>query len=141
MEPELPFDAEETADDALAERGSPVPRVRRRIVSAHDAAVRRRRWIVRAVVASSTVLMVNALVGTRGYLAANYADRKYDELNRQIEAAELENQRLIEEIERLRVDPSALEEAVRQELRFIKEGEVLVVESPAKPAVPGTRPR
>lgn len=81
----------------------------------------------RAAFGVSLVLVVNALVGENGYLDTLRAEgekkKVIDELRREREAT----QAIRDEIERLRTDPVALEEALRREMNLGKPGETLVI--------------
>ena len=87
-----------------------------------------------ALLAFSFILMVNALVGENGYLATVRAEREYDAVARELAAVRAENERLAEEVRRLRTDPAALEEAARDTLNMIKPGEKMIIIRDAKPA-------
>jgi cell division protein FtsB len=88
-----------------------------------------------AIFAVSFVLVVNALVGENGYLATAQARREAAEIAAQIQQVQSENQRLKDEIRRLKVDPAALEEAARRDLRLGKPGETMII------IKDGTKPR
>jgi cell division protein FtsB len=115
-----------------------VPRVRRRLRTAEETRIRRRRLITNALLISSFVFMVNALVGENGYLANLRARREYDTLVASIRRLRVENQQLLEQARRLRTDPAALEEAARRDLGLGRPGEVLVIirDVKAPPASP-----
>jgi len=87
----------------------------------------------------AAVVIVDALVGDRGLLAMRRARRQYDELTGSISRQRAENARLLEEVRRLREDPSAIEEIARRELGLMRPGEkVFIIKdlpspSPAKP--------
>lgn len=55
------------------------------------------------------------------------ARRQYDELAASIERQKAENARLREEAQRLRDDPSAIEELARRELGLIRPGEKVFI--------------
>jgi cell division protein FtsB len=92
-----------------------------------------------ALAAVSFVLVVNALVGENGYLDTVQARRDIAELTAEIERIHAENQRLKDQIQRLHVDPTALEEAARRDLRLGKPGETMIVikdGTKPKPTIP-----
>lgn len=122
-------EAPETASDAPA-RGTSrrLPKTRQEIQN------RRRRLLTYVIVISSTVLMVNALVGENGYLAKLRAHRDNAALLAQLDALRDENLRLADLANRLKHDPNALEEAARRDLNLLKPGEVMViVHDPSSP--------
>jgi cell division protein FtsB len=80
------------------------------------------------------VLLVNALVGDNGYLATVRARHEYASLVESLEKTQAENDRLQQQIQRLKDDPLALEEAARRDLNLIRPGETLVIVRDAKPA-------
>jgi cell division protein FtsB len=103
------------------------PRLRQRLRTPQEARQWRRRAAGYALVGVSFVLVVNALVGENGYLATAQARREAAEIAAQIEQVVGENQRLRDEIQRLNVDPAALEEAARRDLRLGKPGETMII--------------
>ena len=115
------------------------PRVRQRLRTPLEARAWRRRITGYALFAAAFVLMVNALVGENGYLATMRARSDQAKLTDQLARMRLKNQELRDQIDRLRTDPSALEEAARRELNMIKPGETMVVikeQAPAKTTPP-----
>lgn len=85
----------------------------------------------------AVLIVVDALVGDRGLLAALDARRQHDELAAVIARQRAENARLSEEARRLKDDPSAIEEIARRDLGLIRKGEkVFIVKDLASPAKP-----
>lgn len=68
-------------------------------------------------------LVVSTLVGDSGLLAVFRAEQQRAELANDVERIRLENERLREQVRRLRDDPAAIEEIARRELGLIKPGE------------------
>ncbi len=102
--------------------------------SAHEARARRRQLLTYGLCCGAFVLLVNALVGDNGYLATWRASREHALVSESLERVRGENDRLAEQINRLKNDPTALEEAARRDLNLIKPGETLVIIKDAKPA-------
>jgi cell division protein FtsB len=130
--------------DLLSEDGAPIPpaipRVRQRLGSAHVQRERRRRVITWSLSAALAVLLVNAVVGENGYLAARRAREEQAELQTAVAKLRVENQELLQESRRLQSDPAAVEEAARRELGFVRPGETLIVLRDVKTAArPGGR--
>lgn len=129
-EPLLPLtDTDEPATTADALPSSSVPvrvRPRRRLVGI-EARQRQQRIVRYVMLFVSAAFMVNALVGDNGVLATLKAKRKYEETRRAVNALRADNQRLLEEMNRLKHDPSAIEEAARKDLGLIRPGETLVI--------------
>ncbi|HXT69956.1 MAG TPA: septum formation initiator family protein [Vicinamibacterales bacterium] len=103
------------------------PRVRHRLRTPQEARAWRRRMTAYALFAFVFAMMVNALVGENGYLATLQARSEQARLAGQVARVRLKNQETRDEIERLRTDPKALEEAARRELNMIKKGETVVI--------------
>jgi len=101
--------------------GRRLPRTRQELQN------RRRRFLAYAVLISSTVLMVNALVGENGYLAKLRAHRESAALKATLDQLHDDNLRLAEQADRLKHDPNAIEEAARRDLGLMKPGEIVVV--------------
>ena len=103
------------------------PRDRKPVRSAAPEMRERRRRIVRyALLIVSGVLMVNALVGERGYLANIQARHAQQRLDIRLQELRAESAALTERARRLREDPRALEEAAREQLGLIRPGETLI---------------
>jgi cell division protein FtsB len=103
------------------------PRVRHRLRTPQEARAWRRRVTGYVLFAAAFVLMVNALVGENGYLATLEARSQQAKLMDQLARMRLKNQQMRDQIQNLRTDPRALEEAARRELNMIKPGETMVV--------------
>jgi cell division protein FtsB len=89
---------------------------------------RRRGRIVRyLVVLVGCVLIVDALVGDRGFLAMLKARQQFRTLEATLTRSRGENARLREQARALREDPDAIEEIARRELGLIRPGEKLFI--------------
>jgi len=75
----------------------------------------------------TVVLVVDALVGDKGFLETIRARRQYAEVSNSLEALRQQNERLRETIRRLNEDPTAIESLAREELGLIRPGEVVFV--------------
>jgi len=118
----------------------PSGRTRPRSRTTQETRIRRRRLVTYALALGAFVLMVNALVGERGYLATLQAKREYSALTASVAALKQENQRFMQQIQALQNDPVALEDVARRELGLVRPGETLVIIRDA-PATPGTAPK
>ncbi len=84
--------------------------------------------VLRYVLALITcVLLVDALVGEKGFIEILRARREHAALEQSLASARAENAKLQAEARRLRSDPRAIEEVARRELGFIKPGEKLFI--------------
>lgn len=106
---------------------NPAPLRRKRVQSAPSATPRRRRLLNRLLMFATVVLLVDALVGERGVVERMRARRQYQQEAASLEAMRRENAALRGKIERLRVDPSAIESVAREELGLIRPGELLFI--------------
>lgn len=89
---------------------------------------RRRSRVVRyVVIAIGVVLIIDALVGDRGFLAMLKARQQYRALEGALARSRADNARLREEARRLREDPQAVEDIARRELGLIRPGEKLFI--------------
>lgn len=104
-------------------RGAPAPR-----------AVVGRRTIHLVLIFACVVLVVDALVGEKGFVEALKARRQHRDEARSLEDLRRENGRLREVVRQLNEDPSAIEALARKNLGLIKPGEVLFIVKDAKPA-------
>jgi cell division protein FtsB len=120
-------------DSELNSRRDGVQPLRRARVAPAPAPARRRR-IVNAILAfAAVVLMVDALVGDRGFLDTLRARRQYRGVAASLDSLRRDNARLREEIRRLNEDPSAIEAIARQDLGLIRPGEVVFIIKDVKP--------
>lgn len=98
---------------------------------------RGRRILTYLLVFVTCVVVVDALVGEKGFVETMRAKRQHAELAAAIAHLKQENARLREEARRLREDPRTIEEIARRELGLIKPGEKLFiikdVSSPSRP--------
>jgi cell division protein FtsB len=81
----------------------------------------------------AVAVTVDAVVGDRGLLATLRARQQYDDLVSSIARQRLENERLREDVRRLREDPAAIEEIARRELGLIRRGEKVFIVKDLKP--------
>ena len=79
------------------------------------------------VVAVGCVLIIDALVGDRGFLAMLKARQQYRTLDAALSRARTENAQLREQARELRENPQAIEEIARRELGLIRPGEKLFI--------------
>jgi cell division protein FtsB len=90
-------------------------------------AARRQRRLRMALTFIAGALLLNALVGERGFVETWRAARETRALAASIAGLRAENSRLRDEARRLREDPAAIETLARRDLGLIHPGEILVV--------------
>jgi cell division protein FtsB len=73
------------------------------------------------------VLVVDALVGNRGLLETMRARRQYDELAADLARTRRANDRLRDDVRRLRDDPATIESVAREELGLIRQDELVFI--------------
>lgn len=81
----------------------------------------------------AVILVVDALVGEKGFLDALRAQRQYRDVAAALAEKRQENARLREDIRRLREDPARIEAVAREELGLIRSGEVVFIVHDQKP--------
>jgi cell division protein FtsB len=86
-----------------------------------------------ALLFSTAALIVNALIGDRGWTALVKARREYAQLGRALGELRRENARLQDEVGRLRTDSRTIEEAARRDLGFARKDEYLFIVRDARP--------
>ena len=113
----------------------------RRPVGTTDSRSRRRRMFTWSLLAGVVVLLVNAMVGENGYLATLQLRRTEAALAASVTSVRVENQRLRDERTRLQSDPDTIERTIREQLGFIRPGEITVVvhDTPATSLTPPRR--
>lgn len=94
----------------------------------------RRRALQLLLAFVTLVLVLNALVGERGFMETLRARRTHEELVLSIQRLRHENARLREEAWRLKHDPATIEALARQELGLIRPGELLFIVKDTRPA-------
>jgi cell division protein FtsB len=82
----------------------------------------------------TVVLVVDALVGDKGLIDTLRARRQHETLAAELAQKRQENNRLREEIRRLKEDPGAIESLARQDLGLMREGEILFIVRDVPPA-------
>lgn len=103
------------------------PRVRPRVQSRTNLHQRRKKFWTYSLLILSAMLMANALVGEKGYLANMQARHDFEAASEALNQIKDQNERLSIEIERTKKDPAALEELARKKLGLIKPGETLII--------------
>jgi cell division protein FtsB len=125
--------SDEAAQDLAPDRPA-TARARRRLRTAQEIRDRRRRLLTIGLSVALGALLVNAVVGDNGYLAARRMRHEYEAARAEVIRVRIENQRLQQEGRRLETDPAAVEETARRELGFVRPGETLIVIRDATPA-------
>jgi cell division protein FtsB len=92
------------------------------------------RFIQLGLALAALTLVIESLFGTRGLSAMIQARRDYGALSNDLERLRSENQHLRIQSQRLREDPSAIEEAARRDLGYMAPGEKVFIIHDAKPA-------
>lgn len=94
----------------------------------------RRKTLQMLLVFVTLVLVLNALVGDRGFMATLRARAQHEALVDAIQSLKAENVRLRDQARRLRTDPGTIEALARRELGLMKPGELLFIIRDARPA-------
>lgn len=105
----------------------PEPLRRKRVQPPPTATLKRRRVLNGLLAFATVVLLVDALIGDKGFVERLRAGRQYEQEAAALAALRLENAQLRERIRRLREDPRAIESIAREELGFIRPGELLFI--------------
>jgi cell division protein FtsB len=115
--------------------------LRRKRVQPDSVAVPAGRRILNVILGFATVVMlVDALVGEKGLIERMQARRDYEAQAASVEAVKSTNALLRERARRLREDPAAIESLAREELGFIRPGELLFILRDVKPALRDVKP-
>src|SRR5262249_45281176 len=100
-------------------------------------------WPARAVNAVlgfvAFVLVVDALFGSRGLLETIRARRQYADLSADLARKRRDNERLRDDIRRLREDPAAIESVAREQLGLMRDGELVFIIRDQKPGTEDQR--
>src|SRR5690606_11898603 len=98
-----------------------------------------RAWLNYLLVFVTIVLVVDALVGERGFLDTLRARRQWQDLARAVENLRQENAALLERARRLRDDPATLEHVAREQQGLMRPGELVVILKDVTPAAAHSR--
>jgi cell division protein FtsB len=113
----------------------PEPLRRKRVQPSVPAATPRRRKALNVLLGfAAAVLLLDAFVGEKGLIEGLRARQAYDEAEGALNALRSENARLLEDVRRYREDPAAIESLAREELGFIRPGELLFIVRDVTPA-------
>lgn len=118
--------AQPTSTRPQGEANGNAPRVRRRVRPGSGDRQRRKAFWKYGLLLLSAGLMVNALIGEKGYLANLQARQEFHDASASLDQLKAENARLTEEARRIQTDPRALEDSARSLLGLIKPGETLI---------------
>jgi len=86
-----------------------------------------RRWLRPLLVLIAMIVLADALIGDQSLSSGIRARRAYASLGSEVQALKGQNDRLREEVRRLREDPGAIEYVARKDLGLAEPGEILVV--------------
>ena len=82
------------------------------------------------VILVASLLVGNALIGQRGLVSMIRADQEFVTLSGMLFALRAENEGLRHQVRQLREEPRVIEELAREELGFIRPGEMLFIVTP-----------
>ena len=117
-------------------RRRPLPEISRGAEGQRAPAARRDRAAVKlssyaAVSLSLSVLLFGFfLLGDRGFLEVRRQKQRLAELQAEVSALAAENEQLEAGVARLKDDPAAVEKIAREELNFVRPGEVVLILPP-----------
>jgi cell division protein FtsB len=106
---------------------------------AASAQARTRKIVQTLLVFVTVVLLLNGLVGERGFMETLRARRQHQELVQTIDRLRADKARLDDEVRRLESDPATIEALARQELGLIRPGEMLFIIRDVRPSAAGGR--
>jgi cell division protein FtsB len=110
------------------------PLRRKRPVAPPPSAPIWRRGLNSLLLFVTVVLVVDALVGDKGFIETLRARRQARAVAQSLQQLRQENARLRDYTSRLRSDPLTIEEIARRELGLIRPGEVLFIIKDARPS-------
>jgi len=88
---------------------------------------RERRWLSPLLVLLAMIVLADALIGDQSLTSSLRARKEYASLGVEISALRGQNERLRDEVRRLREDPGTIEYVARRDLGLAGPGEILVV--------------
>ena len=93
---------------------------------------RRSLWLTRALLFATVVVLVDAVVGRAGVAETIRVGRAYEEVQEMLWALRAENAALAEQARRLAEEPGAVESRAREDLGFLRPGEIVFVLKPVE---------
>jgi len=93
----------------------------------------RRRLATGAIVIFSTWFFVHVMFGANGMVVYRQKKAEYQNLQKEIGGLQQENQRFTQQINGLENDPKAIEKEAREQLHYVRPGEVIYVSPPPLP--------
>lgn len=81
----------------------------------------------------TAVLVVDALVGDRGFVERLKVRQQFRDADASLDRLRQENDQLREQVRRLKEDPSAIEALARKDLGLLRPGEILFIIKDVKP--------
>jgi cell division protein FtsB len=112
----------------------PEPLRRRRAPAAPASPPWRRRALNYLLIFVIVVLVADGLVGENGFFQRARVREAYEQERLAVEALRQANQGLLRQIRLLKYDPTTVEGLAREELGFIRPGEVLFIIRDVRPA-------
>lgn len=97
----------------------------------------RRRLATAAVGLLACVLGYHVIFGANGVMVYRQKQKEYRELQDQNQTLRQQNEALEQQIKALKTDPQAIEKEAREQLHYVRPGEV-VYTTPIKPAATST---
>lgn len=92
---------------------------------------RRNLWLRRALIFATAVVLVDAVVGKSGLAESFRAKQEYERTQAELHTLRAKNAALTDRVRRLDHDASAIEDLAREELGFLRRGEIVFVLRPA----------
>jgi cell division protein FtsB len=93
---------------------------------------RRSLWLSRALIFATVIVLVDAIVGKAGVAETIRAGREYEQAQARLWTLRAENAALLEQARRLAEDPAAIESRAREDLGFLRQGEIVFVVKPTE---------
>lgn len=89
-------------------------------------------WLRRGLIFATAVLFVNALFGESGFFASLRARQEYADAREALAVIQRENASLADTARRLETDPRTIESVLRNELGYVRRGELMFVVAPER---------
>jgi len=93
----------------------------------------RRRIATGAIAVFSIWFFVHVMFGANGMIVYRQKKAEYQNLRKEIGGLQQENQRFTQQIDGLENDPKAIEKEAREQLHYVRPGEVIYVAPPPLP--------
>jgi cell division protein FtsB len=87
----------------------------------------RRRMATWGIFLFAALLALHVIFGTNGWMAYEKKKAEYRKVTQQVQQVQQQNDQIQEQIKALKTDPKAIEKEAREQLRYARQGETVIM--------------